>query len=210
MGVAKHMVAVGGRARYWFDSVVARGTPALIGWLALVCLVVVVPASAGLVWADRHAPTTASGRLTAVWKTVGQTLKIGGEVGPPAYVLLSVLLALVALLFVSALVGLITTGMSERIMALRLGRSMVIEERHTVLLGWSDQVFPIISELVAAMPTGAGPSWPSSPRWTNRRWRTRSTPRSAGGTPPGSSAATGLSPTRPSSPGSVRTPRGPY
>ncbi|MFF0000182.1 CASTOR/POLLUX-related putative ion channel [Streptomyces avermitilis] len=148
--MAKHMVAVGGRARYWFDSVVARGTPALIGWLALVCLAVVVPASAGLVWADRHSPTSASGRLTAVWKTVGQTLKIGGEVGPPVYVLLSVLLAMVALLFVSALVGLITTGMSERIMALRLGRSLVIEERHTVLLGWSDQVFPLISELVAA------------------------------------------------------------
>lgn len=208
--MAKHMVAVGGRARYWFDSVVARGTPALIGWLALVCLAVVVPASAGLVWADRHSPTTASGRLTAVWKTVGQTLKIGGEVGPPAYVLLSVLLAVVALLFVSALVGLITTGMSERIMALRLGRSMVLEERHTVLLGWSDQVFPIISELVAANANRRGAVVAVLSEMDKPEMEDQINTQVGRGTPPGSSAATGLSPTRPSSPGSVRTPRGPY
>ncbi|MFF8293378.1 NAD-binding lipoprotein [Streptomyces sp. NPDC016309] len=138
------------RLRYGFDNLMARGTPVLIGWLTLVCLAVVVPASVVLVWADGHAPTTASGRVAAVWSSVGRTLKVGGEVGPPLYVLMSVLLALVALLFVSALVSLITTGLGERLLALRLGRSVVVEERHTVLLGWSDQVFPVVGELVAA------------------------------------------------------------
>lgn len=138
------------RLRYRFDHLVAGGTTALIGWLALACLAVVVPASIVLVWADRRAPTTPSGRLAAVWVSVGQTLKIGGAVGPPLYVLASVALALVALLFVSALVSLITTGINRRIMALRLGHSTVIERRHTVVLGWSDQVFPVIGELVAA------------------------------------------------------------
>ncbi|MEU7283464.1 NAD-binding lipoprotein [Streptomyces sp. NPDC045431] len=128
----------------------AHGTPVLIGWLTLVCLVVVVPASVVLVWADRDVPPTVSGRVAAVWSSVGRTLKLGGEVGPPVYVVASVLLALVALLFVSALVSLITTGLSQRLLALRLGRSVVLEERHTVLLGWSDQVFPVVAELVAA------------------------------------------------------------
>ncbi|WP_371645741.1 MULTISPECIES: CASTOR/POLLUX-related putative ion channel [unclassified Streptomyces] len=138
------------RVRYWFDTVVARGTPVLIGWLTLVCLAVVVPASVALVWADRRAPTTRSERLVAVWVSVGQTLKIGGAVGSPLYVLFSVLLALVALLFVSTLVSLITTGLNDKVLALRRGRSTVLEERHTVLLGWSEQVFPIVSELVVA------------------------------------------------------------
>lgn len=128
----------------------ARGTPVLIGWLTLVCLAVVVPASAALVWADRRVPATWSGRLLAVWVSVGQTLKIGGAVGSPLYVLFSVLLALVALLFVSTLVSLITTGLNDKVLALRRGRSTVLEEQHTVLLGWSDQVFPIVSELIAA------------------------------------------------------------
>ncbi|MGW7200137.1 CASTOR/POLLUX-related putative ion channel [Streptomyces chryseus] len=138
------------RLRYRFDNLVARGTAALIGWLALVCLLVVIPASVVLVWADRHPPTTLSGRLAAVWASVGQTLKIGGAVGSPVYVLASVSLALVALLFVSTLVSLITTGINQRIMALRLGHSTVMEERHTVVLGWGDQIFPVVTELVAA------------------------------------------------------------
>lgn len=64
--------------------------------------------------------------------------------------LASVSLALVALLFVSTLVSLITTGINRRIMSLRLGHSTVLETGHTVVLGWSDQVFPVIGELVAA------------------------------------------------------------
>lgn len=59
-------------------------------------------------------------------------------------------LALVALLFVSTLVGLITTGINRRIMLLRRGHSTVLESGHTVLLGWSDQIFPVVGELVAA------------------------------------------------------------
>ncbi|MFC4034327.1 NAD-binding lipoprotein [Streptomyces polygonati] len=138
------------RLRYWFDNVMARGTPALLGWVLSLCLLIVVPVSAGLVWADPHTPTTRAGQLAAIWRWVGRTLRLGGAVGTPAYVLLTVLLALVTLLFVSTLVSLITNGLNEKVMALRLGRSTVLEEGHTVLLGWSEQVFPIVSELVAA------------------------------------------------------------
>ncbi len=129
------------RLRYRFDNLVARGTTVLISWLALACLAFVVPMSLVLVWADRRVPPTASSRLTAVWVSVGQTLKIGGAVGSPLFILASVSLALVALLFVSTLVSLITTGIDRRIMALRLGHSTVLETRHTVVLGWSDQIF---------------------------------------------------------------------
>ncbi|MCX5404116.1 NAD-binding lipoprotein [Streptomyces sp. NBC_00335] len=146
----QHTTSLRLRLRYRFDHLLSGGTTALIGWLALACLAVVVPASAVLVWSDRAAPDTLSGRLTAVWVSVGQTLKIGGAVGSPLYVLASVSLALVALLFVSTLVSLITTGINRRIMLLRRGHSTVLETRHTVVLGWSDQVFPVIGELVAA------------------------------------------------------------
>ncbi|WP_239516159.1 MULTISPECIES: NAD-binding lipoprotein [unclassified Streptomyces] len=146
----QHTTSLRLRLRYRFDHLVSGGTAALIGWLALACLAVVVPASTVLVWSDRAAPATLSGRLAAVWVSVGQTLKIGGALGSPLYVLASVSLALVALLFVSTLVSLITTGINGRIMSLRLGHSTVVETRDTVVLGWSDQVFPVIAELVAA------------------------------------------------------------
>ncbi|WP_183064019.1 CASTOR/POLLUX-related putative ion channel [Streptomyces sp. gCLA4] len=146
----QHTTSLRLRLRYRFDTLVAGGTAPLIGWLALGCLAVVVPASAVLVWADRAAPATLPGRLTAVWVTVGQTLKLGGAVGSPLYVLASVTLALVALLFVSTLVSLITTGINQRLMSLRRGHSTVLEAGHTVVLGWSDQIFPVVAELVAA------------------------------------------------------------
>ncbi|MFG2234540.1 NAD-binding lipoprotein [Streptomyces sp. NPDC048723] len=146
----RHTTSLRLRLRYRFDHLVAGGTTALIGWFALACLAVVVPASTVLVWADRAAPAALSGRLTAVWVSVGQTLKIGGAVGSPIYVLASVALALTALLFVSTLVGLITTGIDRRIMLLRRGHSTVLESGHTVLLGWSNQIFPVVGELVAA------------------------------------------------------------
>ncbi|MFJ2594249.1 CASTOR/POLLUX-related putative ion channel [Streptomyces erythrochromogenes] len=146
----QHTTSLRLRLQYRFDNLVAGGTTPLIGWLALACLAVVVPASAVLVWADRAAPPTLSGRLTAVWVSVGQTLKLGGAVGSPLYVLASVTLALVALLFVSTLVSLITTGINGRILSLRRGHSTVLEAGHTVVLGWSDQILPVVSELVAA------------------------------------------------------------
>ncbi|MCX5302167.1 NAD-binding lipoprotein [Streptomyces sp. NBC_00160] len=146
----RHTTSLTLRLRYRVDNLVAGGTGALIGWFALACLAVVVPASTVLVWSDRAAPATLSGRLAAVWVSVGQTLKLGGAIGSPLYVLASVALALVALLFVSTLVGLVTTGINGRIMLLRRGHSTVLESGHTVLLGWSDQIFPVVGELVAA------------------------------------------------------------
>ncbi|MGK5642993.1 CASTOR/POLLUX-related putative ion channel [Streptomyces sp. URMC 126] len=138
------------RAGYWFDNTLARGASALIGWLALACLAVVVPVSALMVWTARDAPASLPGKLARVWHQAGETLRLGGLVGPPSQVLLSVVLALVALLYVSALVSLITTGVSERVTALRRGRSTVLEDGHVVVLGWSEQVFTVVAELVAA------------------------------------------------------------
>nr|WP_272923392.1 NAD-binding lipoprotein [Streptomyces sp. SID5643] len=141
---------MGDRARYWFDSTLTRGASALVGWMALLCLTVVVPASAVVVWTDPHAPQSLPGRLVQVWRLTGETLRLGGATGTPLRVTMSVLLALVALLYVSTLVGLITTALTERLTALRRGRSTVLEQGHVVVLGWSEQVFTVVGELVAA------------------------------------------------------------
>ncbi|MBW5484795.1 CASTOR/POLLUX-related putative ion channel [Streptomyces bambusae] len=138
------------RLRYWFDNTMARSTPALIGWLSALCTAVVVPVSVLLVWAEAHTPTTPRNLLLAAWKNVGTVFKLGGPVGTPVFVLLSVLVAALGVFFASTLVGLITTGVNEKIMDLRKGRSVVLEDGHTVLLGWSEQAIPIISELAQA------------------------------------------------------------
>ncbi len=148
--VAQRRTPFGDRARYWFDSTLARGAAALVGWMALLSLAVVVPASAVMVWTDPDAPQSLAERLAEVWRLTGETLRLGGATGTPLRAMLSVLLALVTLLYVSTLVGLITTALTERLTSLRRGRSTVLEQGHAVVLGWSEQVFTVVSELVAA------------------------------------------------------------
>lgn len=138
------------RARYRFDTTLARSTGMLVSWLVLSCLAVVVPVSALVVWTDPGSPRSLSGRLSAVWRTSAETLRLGAPTGAPMRMALSVLLGIVALLCVSTLVGVITTGLGERLAELRRGRSMVLEQEHAVVLGWSDQVFTVVGELVAA------------------------------------------------------------
>ncbi|PSM42753.1 NAD-binding lipoprotein [Streptomyces dioscori] len=122
----------------------------LVSWLVLSCLAVVVPVSALVVWTDPGSPRSLSGRLSAVWRTSAETLRLGAPTGAPMRMALSVLLGIVALLCVSTLVGVITTGLGERLAELRRGRSMVLEQEHAVVLGWSEQVFTVVGELVAA------------------------------------------------------------
>jgi Trk K+ transport system NAD-binding subunit len=148
--MAQRRTPFGDRARYWFDSTLARGAAALVGWMALLCLAVVVPTSAVLVWTDPDAPPSLTDRLAEVWRLTGETLRLGGATGTPLRALMSVLLALVTLLYVSTLVGLITTALTERLTSLRRGRSTVLEQGHAVVLGWSEQVFTVVSELVTA------------------------------------------------------------
>ena len=50
----------------------------------------------------------------------------------------------------STLIGVLTSGIEGRLEELRKGRSRVIESDHTVILGWSQQVFTIVTELVMA------------------------------------------------------------
>ncbi|MFJ7958125.1 NAD-binding lipoprotein [Streptomyces sp. NPDC096319] len=140
----------GERLRYWFDTTLTRGIAALCGWLALVCLALVVPVSTVLAWTDQRTPASLGSRIAAVWRNTGQTMRLGGEVGPPLRVALSVLLALIALFYVSTLVSLITTGLTDRLIALNRGRGSILEHGHTVVLGWSEQIPTVVSELVAA------------------------------------------------------------
>lgn len=138
------------RARYRFDRTLARSTGTLMGWLVITCLAVVVPVSTLLVWTDPGSPPSLSGRLTAAWRTSAETLRLGAADGTPLRLGLSAVLGLVALLCVSTLVGVITTGLAERMTELSRGRSTVLERGHVVVLGWSDQVTTVVSELVAA------------------------------------------------------------
>ena len=138
------------RLRYATDNTFSKGPVVLIGWLALIAAILIV-GIAFLVWATRLAPDL--GLLELVWMGLMRTLDsgtMGGDTGSWPFLFAMLAVTLTGIFVLSILIGLLTTGIEARLDALRKGRSRVIEENHTVILGWSEQVFPIISELVQA------------------------------------------------------------
>jgi voltage-gated potassium channel Kch len=141
------------RARYAFDNVMAKGTPALVGLLGLASAVLVVVV-ASLAWVLTPTDTRDNGNwLGVLWRALLRTMDpgtMGGDEGSPVYLLLMFLVTLGGIFIVSALISVLTTGLDVRLAQLSKGRSRILERDHTVLLGWSDQVFIVLSELVKA------------------------------------------------------------
>ncbi|WP_424923178.1 CASTOR/POLLUX-related putative ion channel [Actinomadura rubrisoli] len=141
------------RVRYWFDTTMAKGTPALIGWLGLASLaLVLVVASAAVVVAPRD--SGAHGNWPGmVWRSLLRTLDpgtMGDDTGTGPFLALMLVSTIGGIFIVSALIGVLTTGLESKITELRKGRSRIVEHDHTVLLGWSEQVFTVVTELVEA------------------------------------------------------------
>ncbi|MDH5610621.1 MAG: NAD-binding protein, partial [Cyclobacteriaceae bacterium] len=75
---------------------------------------------------------------------------VGGQEGSWTYMIFMFMVTLIGLIVVSTLIGLISSGIMEKIESLRKGRSFVIENGHVLILGWSSKIYTIISELVIA------------------------------------------------------------
>ena len=143
------------RLRYWFDGTMSRGTPALIGWLAVVLLsMVVVFGVATWLFVPRDGALEGKGFLETLWMTFVRVTDpgvIGGDdTSNVVFVAVMLVATLGGILVFSALVGVIASGLDNKITELRKGRSRVLEQGHTVLLGWSEQVFIMLGELIQA------------------------------------------------------------
>ncbi len=54
------------------------------------------------------------------------------------------------ILVFSTLIGVIFSGIDNKLAELRKGRSFVLEREHTIIFGWSSEIFSVVAELVAA------------------------------------------------------------
>ena len=147
------------RLRYGFDATMARGPSALVGWLALLTLVLIVVFTAiVLVTGFESGRSTIAGQLFAALMHALDPGTVAGDTGSWGFLLLMLVLTIAGLFIVSALIGVIATGIDERLMQLRKGRSRVLERDHTLILGWSETVFTILGELAIANESLRRPS----------------------------------------------------
>jgi hypothetical protein len=139
----------GARLRYWFDNTLSRGTMGLIGWLAIAAALLVVIVTPVMVALEPNDANVTP--LMLLWQTFVTTFSLGIPTDDQWWLLpFWFILGLGGIFIVSALVGLLTSGLNRRLEQLRKGRSQVIEKDHTVVLGWSDQIYTVLSELIEA------------------------------------------------------------
>ena len=142
------------RLRYRFDNFMSRGTIALVGALFAVTFLVILAGTLILVIArlKPEGSTESLSAAEALWQVTMRTIDTGTVAGDTGWSFRSVafLITLGGIFIVSALIGIISNGLDNRLDELRRGRSTVIERGHTVILGWSPQVFSIVSELALA------------------------------------------------------------
>jgi K+/H+ antiporter YhaU regulatory subunit KhtT len=129
------------------------GTPALIGLLFTVSLIIALITSLLLlIFGIEDANGKEMNIFEAYWTSLMHVIDQGTLSGDEDWQLRLIMLAttFIGIFLVSSLVSILNTGFSTKIEELKKGRSLVLEEGHTVILGWSSKVFSIISELVLA------------------------------------------------------------
>ncbi len=155
-------VSLSDRLRYRFDNFMSRGPIALVGGLFLAsALVIVLGALLTFAFGVAPAPEGADkpGLATLIWLSAMRAMDagaIGGDDGSPLFLFFMLLVTLGGIFVVSALIGVLNTGLGAKVDDLRKGRSRVVESGHTLLLGWSGHIHTIVSELCAASESNEG------------------------------------------------------
>lgn len=134
--------------RYQFDNIMSKGTIALVVLLFLITLAVVVITGiiGGLINND------------SAWATIWQSLLHAidtGTIGADdpnnlGYLILMLIVTVCGIFITSILIGIINSGFEQKLYDLRKGSSKVIETGHTVIIGFNDSLFTILSELIVA------------------------------------------------------------
>ncbi len=136
------------KLKYKFDNLMSKGTLGLIWILFLLTAGVII--LTGII----ASLTNEEAVLTNIWNSVMHTIDAGTitgtETGNIGFLIIMCIVTLSGLFITSILIGIITTGFEERLNLLKKGNSKVIEKNHTLILGFDDSVYTIISELVIA------------------------------------------------------------
>jgi hypothetical protein len=147
------------RIRYRFDTFMSRGGRSIFISLVIVFLILFALLVAGR-WISMSLDETGVSRETHD-SLAGQAYVIFLEMTDPGNMnqdkfaspfmkATGVAAGLVGVIILSMLIAFITTALDQKLAALRKGFSRVIENDHTLILGWNDRIIEILRELVIA------------------------------------------------------------
>lgn len=143
---------LGQRFKYWFDGIMARGTGALLGVLALATAVVIAIDAAVILFLNVGPGGDRQSIVEVLWGNMVRTLGADDVAAnsPWAFRIAMIVIAFVGVFVVANLIGIVSGAFDAKVAELRKGRSTVLESGHTVILGWNSKMATILSGLVEA------------------------------------------------------------
>jgi hypothetical protein len=148
------------RLRYRFDTFMAKGGGSIFKALTVVflgtfLLIGLLRGALLLIFPDigqQHGELDFFGNLYITFLEITDPGNMAQDIySSVAYKVFAVLAGIAGIVMLSALIAFITTAMDQKIYDLKRGRSKVIEQDHTLILGWNEQrIIEILRELVIA------------------------------------------------------------
>ena len=138
------------KLRYRFDNLMSRGTVSLILLLFAITAVVVVISGVIAAFLDGNG---GSGVFGSMWVSLMHAIDAGtlaGDTGSFWFIFLMSIVTICGLFITSMLIGVINTGLEDKMASLRKGRSLVLEKNHVIILGFNESTLNILRELIIA------------------------------------------------------------
>ncbi|NDB35951.1 MAG: hypothetical protein EB023_11570 [Flavobacteriia bacterium] len=143
------------RFRYYFENTFSTGPLGVIRWLAIMSLITILFLGLVIVIfgisAEPDSPDSLS-FIEGAWQSLMATLDsgtMGGDMGW-AFRMVRFAATLVGIFMISILIGVISAAIDAKIEDIRKGKSKVLEAGHTLILGWSEKIFPILQQIILA------------------------------------------------------------
>ena len=137
------------RFSYWFDNRIARGSLGLIRFLIVVSIVLAVVIAGLIILFGFHEDEPGAVFWDSIATLLNAWMPYSGD-GSPGYIVLMAVCAIAGVLFTSVLIGIITSAIEEKIIEMRRGNSQVLENGHTVILGFYPGEYTLLRQLVLA------------------------------------------------------------
>ncbi len=134
------------RFRYWLDKKMSKGTGGMIRLLSVSVICVVTGVT--ILILVFHLRDSA---FAAFWDSLATVINAwmpssdDGEIG---YIILNTVTAIFGLLFTSILIGVMSSAIEKKLDDLRQGSARVIEEGHTVILGYNLGEHGLLNQLI--------------------------------------------------------------
>ena len=140
------------RLQYRFDNYMSHGSRNLIT-LLVICSAVLVFFAVCLMTAVMREPGSFLSNLWNGYVTLINAWMPEYDPGDPphmAYLFFMAVIAIIGILFTSILIGIITSMIEEKVVSLRKGNSAVLEEHHTVVVGFYSGEYTLLRQLILA------------------------------------------------------------